>query len=195
MIDLRQGHQIRLVRDDGTPISSIRLGLGWDKERNAGLMGSGAPDVDLDASAVQFAGDQLFDLAFYNNLATRDGSVVHQGDNLTGSGAGDDEQLVLDLTKVYGRVDTIVLMVSSYQGHSLEWVANAYCRIVDGLEPDSPELARFTLTAGPPETGVVMATLVRAGSGSPAGWTVHAIGQGIAARIPTDAIDQLRAFV
>ena len=57
------------------------MGVGWDKMPTAGFIGSGAPDVDLDATAVQFAGGQLFDLAFYNNLQTRDGSVVHLGDN------------------------------------------------------------------------------------------------------------------
>ena len=79
------------------------MGLGWDKERTAGAIGTGAPDVDLDASAVQFSGDQLFDLAFYNNLSTRDGSVVHLGDNQTGSGEGDDEQITVDLSKIYPR--------------------------------------------------------------------------------------------
>jgi stress response protein SCP2 len=191
MIELTQGQQLPLVRDDGTAYEQLRLGLGWDKERNAGFIGSGRPNVDLDATAVQFAGDQLFDLAFYNNLSTRDGSVVHLGDNQTGAGEGDDEQLTLDLAKVYHRVDTIVLMVSSYQGHSLEWVATAYCRLLDGLGDDAAEVARYTLTAGPPETGVVMAKLTRDG----AGWTLHTIGRGIAAKVPTDAIDLLRTFV
>ena len=66
--------------------STITVGIGWDKERTAGAIGTGAPDIDLDATAVQFVGEQLFDLAFYNNLSTRDGSVVHLGDNLTGRG-------------------------------------------------------------------------------------------------------------
>ena len=143
MIELTQGQELALASDDGHPLTRLRIGLGWDKERTAGFIGSGAPDVDLDATAVQFAGDQLFDLAFYNNLQTRDGSVVHLGDNLTGRGEGDDERLTVDLGRVYAKVDTIVLLVSSYQGHSLEWVANAYCRLVDD---DDVELARFTLT-------------------------------------------------
>ena len=83
------------------------MGVGWDKERTAGAIGTGAPDIDLDATAVQFVGEQLFDLAFYNNLSTRDGSVVHLGDNLTGAGEGDDEQLTVDLDRVHapGRHD------------------------------------------------------------------------------------------
>ena len=95
------------------------MAVGWDHSPTAGFIGSGAPPIDLDASAVQFAGDQFFDLAFFNNLATRDGSVVHLGDNLTGKGEGDDEVITVDLGRVYPRVDTILFMVSSYLGHSL----------------------------------------------------------------------------
>ena len=109
----------------------IRMAVGWDKERTAGAIGTGAPDIDLDATAVQFADGQLFDLAFYNNSTTRDGSVVHLGDNTTGSGDGDDETITVDLAQVHRQIDTVFLLVTSYQGHSLEWIANAYCRVVD----------------------------------------------------------------
>src|SRR4051795_8392401 len=129
-IELRKGQVLDLAKADGTALTQIKIGLGWDKERTAGFIGTGAPDIDLDASAVQFTGTELFDLAFYNNLATRDGSVVHQGDNLTGRGEGDDEVIVVDLGRVYEKVDSIVLLVSSYQGHTLEWVNHAYCRLV-----------------------------------------------------------------
>jgi len=76
------------------------MGLGWDKKPGAGFIGTGAPDVDLDASAVQYAGEQLFDLAFFNHLETRDGSVTHLGDNISGRGDGDDEQITIDLAAV-----------------------------------------------------------------------------------------------
>src|SRR6478735_9833411 len=146
------------------------MGLGWDKTHNAGPLSTGLKNVDLDASAVQFGGGRLFDIAFYNNASTRDGSVVHLGDNTTGSGEGDDETITVDLAKVHQQIDTIFLLVTSYQGHTLEWVNNAYCRVVD--EHDV-ELARLTLTASVPETGAVMAKLVRSGDG----WTLHAIGE------------------
>jgi tellurium resistance protein TerZ len=90
---------------------------------------------------------------------------------------------------VHGPVDTIVLMVSSYQGHSLEWVRDAYCRVVDADTGD--ELTRFTLTLGVPHTGLVLGTLVRGGSG----WTFRAIGEGIDARQPTEAVPLLSRFV
>ena len=59
----------------------VRMGIGWDKDAGAGRRPHRRPEVDLDATALQFAGGQLFDLAFYNNLKTRDGSVEHLGDN------------------------------------------------------------------------------------------------------------------
>ena len=149
MVDLTAGQELPVAT------GRITLGIGWDKERTAGAIGTGAPDIDLDATAVQFTGEQLFDLAFYNNLSTRDGSVVHLGDNLTGAGEGDDEQITVDLAKVHGPVDTIVLLVSSYQGHTLEWVNRAYCRISDA---DGTELARFRITGGVSQTGMVMAS-------------------------------------
>jgi tellurium resistance protein TerZ len=188
VIELSKGQQWPLSTESGEPVVRLRLGLGWDRERNAGPAGA-ARDVDLDASAVQFTGDQLFDLVFYNNLKTRDGSVEHQGDNRSGDGDGDDEVVAVDLAKVYAKVDTIVLLVSSYQGQTLEWVGNAYCRLVD--DSDDTELARFTLTSGVPQTGLAMAKLVR----GTAGWTLHAIGEGIAVTSPAKSIAALRPFL
>ena len=188
MIELTSGQELLLANEDGTPMTRLRMGLGWDKEPTAGFIGSGAPDIDLDASAVQFAGSQLFDIAFYNNLKTRDGSVEHLGDNITGRGEGDDEVLALDLGRVYEKVDSIVFLVSSYQGHSLEWVGNAYCRLV---ADDDVELARFTLTLGVPQTGLVMAKLFR----DQDQWRLRAIGEGVAVKVPTESVDALRRFV
>ncbi len=189
MIELVPGQEIPLTDASGEPLRRVRLAVGWDKERTAGFIGTGAPEVDLDASAVQFRGPELFDLAFYNHLATRDGSVVHQGDNTSGRGEGDDEVVVADLGAVYHQVDGIVLLVSSYQGHSLEWVDNAYCRIVD--DEQDVELARLTLTAGVPQTGIALAVLRRDG----AGWALRALGEGIAVSKPTEAVDVLRRFL
>jgi stress response protein SCP2 len=189
VIELTRGQEIALAHDDGTPLGRLTMGLGWDKKKGAGaLSGSNRPDVDLDASAIQYAGDQLFDLAFFNHLETRDGSVKHLGDNISGRGEGDDEQISIDLATVYARVDTMLFLVSSYHGHSLEWVRNAYCRLSD--EHDE-EIARFTLTEGVPRTGFMMASMKRTGDG----WTLKAIGQGISVTVPTESLDVLQRFV
>ena len=188
MIELSRGQEMALQTADGQPLTRLQLGLGWDKEPGAGFIGSGRADVDLDATAVQFAGTQLFDIAFYNHLETRDGSVVHLGDNLSGRGEGDDERLTVDLGKVYPRVDSILFLVSSYQGQTLDWIDNAYCRLVDDQEV---ELARLTLTEGVPRTGLVMAKLFRDGEH----WRLRAIGEGVAVTVPTESIDALTRFL
>jgi stress response protein SCP2 len=188
VIELTKGQEWVLAAEDGHPLSRLQMGVGWDKEHTGGFAGSGAPEVDLDASAVAFAGGQLADMAFYNNLETRDGSVVHLGDNLTGRGEGDDEVLTVDLGRVHPKIDTIVFQVSSYQGHSLEWIRNAYCRLVDDQDV---ELARFTLTNGVPQTGMAMAKLFRDGEQ----WKLRAIGEGIAVKIPTESVEALRRFL
>jgi stress response protein SCP2 len=188
VIELTKGQEMALETAEGQPLTRLQMGLGWDKEPGAGFIGSGRADVDLDATAVQFAGTQLFDIAFYNHLETRDGSVVHLGDNISGRGEGDDEQITVDLAKVYPRVDTMLFLVSSYQGHTLEWIDNAYCRLVD---EDGVEIARFTLTEGVPRTGFMLAKMVRDGET----WRLDAIGQGIAVSVPTESLDVLARFV
>jgi stress response protein SCP2 len=188
VIELTRDQEMVLARDDGTSLGRLTMGLGWDKKPGAGFIGTGAPDVDLDASAVQYAGEQLFDLAFFNHLETRDGSVTHLGDNISGRGEGDDEQITIDLAKVFPRVDTMLFLVSSYQGHSLEFVHNAYCRLVDD---NDEEVARFTLTEGVPRTGFMMAKMFRDGDQ----WRLKAIGQGVAVTVPTESLDVLARFL
>lgn len=188
MIELSRDQEFALSDGDGQPLTRLELGVGWEHAPTAGFIGSGAPPIDLDASAVQFAGGQLFDLAFFNNLATRDGSVIHQGDSTTGKGEGDDETISIDLSQVYAGVDTILFLISSYHGHSLEYLRNAYCRLTDDR---GTEIARVTITLAVRETGLVMAKIVRDADG----WTLRAIGAGIALKTPTDSIESLLPYV
>jgi stress response protein SCP2 len=187
-IELTQGQELLLAADDGAALTRLQVGLGWDKIPTAGAMGTGAPDVDLDASAVAFANRELADLAFYNNLTFRDESVVHLGDNLTGKGVGDDEALSVDLSKVHPKIDTIFFLVSSYHGHTFEWINNAYCRLVGD---DGVELARYTLTGGLDQTGLVLAKIFRDGET----WRLRAIGEGIPVKIPTESVRALTPFL
>ena len=128
VIELSKGEELALATEEpvGTAADGSRLGQGEDRRvhrqrcarRRPGRLGVASPGPDAD-------------MVFYNNLQTRDGSVVHLGDNLSGRGEGDDEVLTVDLTRVHPKIDTIVFQVSSYQGHTLEWIRNAYCRLVD----------------------------------------------------------------
>ena len=187
--ELSAGQTVRLVDRDRQPLTRVLMGVGWEHLPTAGYIGSGAPPIDLDAAAVQFASGQLFDYAFFNHLATRDGSVVHLGDHHTGKGAGDDEVITVDLPRVHAKVDSILFLVTSYHGHSLEYVRNAYCRITDD---GGDELARFTITLGVQETGLVMARLARE---EEEGWALRAIGAGIALKTPTESIEKLLPYV
>lgn len=187
MIELTEGQELAVTGGNGESATKVQMAVGWDHNPTAGFIASGAPPIDLDASAVQFAGGAFFDLAFFNHLATRDGSVVHLGDNTTGKGQGDDEVITVDLGRVYPKVESILFLVTSYQGHSLEYIRNAYCRLIDD---DGTELARFTITLGVRETGLVMAKLFRDGST----WKLRAIGAGIAVRTPTDSMELLLPF-
>ena len=93
---------------------------------------------------------------------------------------------------MHGPVDTIVFMVSSYQGHTLEWISNAYCRLVDeGGDGPDVEVARFTLTGGTSQTGMAISKLTRDGEG----WRFHAIGEGIPATVPSKSVEALRPYV
>ena len=188
MIELTEGQDLTLTAVDGNALTKVQMAVGWDHAPTAGFIGRGAAPSDLDATAVQFAGGAFFDLAFFNNLATRDGSVVHLGDNTAGKGQGDDEVITVDLNQVYPKVESILFLVTSYQGHSLEYIRNAYCRLIDD---NDTELARFTITLGVRETGLVMSKLFRDGST----WKLRAIGTGIALKTPTDSIEALLPFV
>ena len=103
MTQISEGQSLTLATESGQSLTTVQMAVGWEHTHTAGFAGSGAAAVDLDASAVQFAGGQFFDIAFFNNLATRDGSVVHLGDNTTGKGEGDDETISVDLPKVYAK--------------------------------------------------------------------------------------------
>ena len=187
-VNLQKGQSVNLVKDGNQKLTVVRMGLGWDSIKKGGFFGSREVDVDLDASAVLFAGGQVADLAFYNNLTTKDGSIQHMGDNRTGEGEGDDEVVAVDLTRVPVHVDTVFFIVTSYQGQTFEQIQNAFCRLIDHADG---ELARYTLTGGMPYTGMVMAKIHRDGSS----WKFTAIGDGIQAKTPLDALPQLNAYL
>ncbi|WP_148611936.1 TerD family protein [Nocardioides rubriscoriae] len=187
-VNLTKGQSVNLVKDGNQKLTMVRMGLGWDAIKKGGFFGSREVDVDLDASAVLFAGGQVADLAFYNNLTTKDGSIQHMGDNRTGEGDGDDEVVAVDLTRVPVHVDTVFFIVTSYQGQTFEQIQNAFCRLIDHQDG---ELARYTLTGGMPFTGMVMAKISR----TPSGWQFTAIGDGINAKTPLDALPQLDRYL
>lgn len=173
-VNLSKGQAISLEKaEGGGGLTAVRMGLGWRAVQRKGLLSKmfGTREIDLDASAVLFAGQRMADVVYYRQLRSKDGSVTHTGDNLTGGvGSGDDETILVDLTGVPSEVDQIVFTVNSFSGQTFTEVENAFCRLVD--DSSGKELARYTLTGGGPVTGQVMAKVHRTGTG----WSMTAIG-------------------
>ncbi|MEV4515287.1 TerD family protein [Dactylosporangium sp. NPDC049525] len=188
-VNLSKGQRVSLRKQDGSSLSLVRMGLGWDPIKKRGLFGNRETEVDLDASAILFADKQPVDIAFFNQLRSKDGSVQHAGDNRTGAGDGDDESIVVDLNRVPAHVTTIIFVVTSYEGHTFAQIEAAFCRLVD--ETTRAELTRYTLSGGTPSTGMVMAKLHRDGGG----WKMTAIGEPQNAKQPLEMIPQLARFL
>jgi tellurium resistance protein TerZ len=112
-----------------------REGLGWDAKKTKGFFGMGSKeqDIDLNASCVLFdEAKPLLEAIFFGQLNSRDGSIVHTGDNRTGAGDGDDEQIIVDLSRVPSNVKSIIFIVNSFTGQIFSEIENAFCRVVNG---------------------------------------------------------------
>ncbi|MFX0573598.1 TerD family protein [Nocardia nepalensis] len=188
-VSLVKGQRVTLRKEGGAALSFVKMGLGWDPVRNRGMFGNRTVDVDLDASVVMFADMNVVDVAYYGQLTSKDGSIRHQGDNLTGEGEGDDEVILVDLTRIPAHVSTLLFIVTSYKGHTFEQIQNAFCRLVDGA--NNAELARYTLAGGMPFTAMAMAKVFRVGGD----WKLQALGEGFQAKHPGEAVPQLGRFL
>ncbi|MFD3458271.1 TerD family protein [Nocardia fluminea] len=184
-VSLTKGQRVTLRKEGGVALTFIRMGLGWDPITRGGLFGRRAVDVDLDASVAMFADSNVVDVVYYGQLSSKDGSIRHQGDNLTGEGDGDDEVILVDLTRVPAHVTTLLFFVTSYKGHTFEQLSNAFCRLIDATT--DAELARYSLTGGMPFTAMAMAKVFRVGTD----WKMQALGDGFQARHPGEAVPQL----
>ncbi|MDX6328033.1 MAG: tellurium resistance protein TerD [Streptomycetaceae bacterium] len=184
-VTLSKGGNVSLSKE-APGLTAVVVGLGWDVRTTTGA------DYDLDASALlcgadgKVLSDQHF--VFFNNLASPDRSVEHSGDNLTGGGDGDDEQIKVNLATVAAQVERIAFPVSIYdaekRGQSFGQVRNAFIRIVN--QADSRELARYDLTEdASTETAMIFGELYRHGTE----WKFRAIGQGYASGLAGIATD------
>ncbi|MBS7344167.1 MAG: TerD family protein [Caryophanon sp.] len=174
-IQLSKGQRIDLTKNDPS-LQNILIGLGWDVKTF-----DGGQDFDLDASV--FLLDESgkcrndLDFIFYNNLQSQDGSVTHLGDNRTGEGDGDDEQVTIQLSRVPQSVHRIAITVTIHdaeqRNQNFGQVANAFVRLVN--QDNDNEVLRFDLGEDfSIETAVVFCELYRHG----ADWKFNAIGSG-----------------
>ncbi|MFC8596846.1 TerD family protein [Isoptericola sp. NPDC057191] len=176
-ITLAKGQTINLAKSTGAGLTQVRMGLGWDvkvTERKTLFGGTKRVQkaIDLDASALLIGGGKVGEIVYFGQLRSKDGSIVHTGDNLTGAGDGDDESIMVDLTRIAPWVEHVVFTVNSYSGETFTDIDNASVRVVDSTDGDR-QLGRFTLTGSGAHTALVMARVSRAASG----WTFTAIGR------------------
>ncbi len=171
-VSLRKGQTVSLQKQGGGTLRKVRMGLGWDAAKKKGMFGRmRTQTIDLDASALLFDGaGKLVDQVWFQQLTSKDGSVQHTGDNLTGEGEGDDESIKVDLAAVPAGVKTLVFTVNSFTGQDFAQIENAFCRLVD--ESTGTEIARYELTGSGTHTAQIMAKVTRDGTG----WTMTAIG-------------------
>ncbi|WP_335933581.1 TerD family protein [Streptomyces sp. PTD5-9] len=191
-VDLSKGQRISLAKSGGGELTVVRMGLGWKAAPRKGFLARlTAREIDLDASAILFAGAQPQDVVFFQHLTSDDGSVRHTGDNLVGGAGegGDDESILVDLQRVPAHVDQIVFTVNSFTGQTFEEVDNAFCRLVD--ETTGQELARYTLSGGGRHTAQIMAKVTRSG----AGWQMAAIGAAAEGRTFQDLLPVVAAHL
>ena len=174
-ISLKKGQKIDLTKTNAG-LSKVLIGLGWDTNKY-----DGGKDFDLDAAAFMLGANGKVisdaDFIFYNQPTHASKSISHLGDNLTGAGEGDDEQMKVDLSLVPAEVQkisfTVTIHESQERAQNFGQVSNAFIRIVN--EDTQSEILRFDLGEDYSiETAVVVGELYRHG----AEWKFTAIGSG-----------------
>lgn len=171
-VKLTKGEGVTL-RKNGRALTKVTMGLGWDPAADG-------KSIDLDAGCVMLdASGAKVEAVYFMHLKSKDGSIVHSGDNLTGEGDGDDEVIKVDLAGVPSNVHMLAFTVNSFGGQKFSEVANAFCRLLDG---SGAEAVRYDLSTQKSlsggsspfgaHKGVVLATLERAGES----WTMTARG-------------------
>ncbi|MFI5665886.1 TerD family protein [Streptomyces sp. NPDC051704] len=170
-VSLQKNQTVSLVKNGRPLLSQVKMGLGWEPAFRG-------RDIDLDASVIAYGPQRNhIDSCYFGKLSILNGAIKHSGDNLTGEGAGDDEVIVVDLGRLPAEATGLVFTVNSFSGQKFSEVAKAYCRLIDAASGE--ELVRFDLTGAEPQTGVMMAKLIRQFSGE---WEMTAIGEFVKSR-------------
>lgn len=184
-INLKKGQKIDLTKHDAG-LRSVMVGLGWDEApQKVGFFGLGkAKPIDCDASVILCGADgKVIDrkdtkrsIIYFGNLRHESGAIVHQGDNLTGAGEGDDEQIMVDLPKVPANIDKMVFVVNIYDAQARDqhfgMIRNAFIRLVN--RANGEEICRFNLSEDySGMTGLVVGEIYRRNGE----WKFNAIGQ------------------
>lgn len=185
-VSLQKGQKVSLTKSN-PGLSKVMVGLGWDEapQKAQGVFGSifgggKTQDIDCDATAILLQGGKLRgkqDIVYFGNLRHMTGMVQHMGDNLTGAGEGDDEQILIDLAGLPAQYDRIVMVVNIYQaqkrGQHFGMIRNAFIRLVDART--NVEMCRYDLTENySGMTAMIFGEIYRHNGE----WKFNAIGQG-----------------
>ncbi len=179
-ISLQKGQKVSLSKDNAG-LSKVVIGLGWDEvPRKGGFFAPKPQPIDCDASALVLMGGKLRgkeDIVYFGNLRHKTGTIQHLGDNLTGAGDGDDEQIIVDLASIPADYDKIVLVVNIYQAvqrrQHFGMIQNAFIRLVDART--NTEMCKYNLTDDYSGMTAMIFGEVYRHNGE---WKFNAIGQG-----------------
>ena len=174
-IQLTKGQKISLTKEGGGALNEVAVGLGWGKRRAKGWFGGEKlKSVDLDASVIMFdSSKSTLDAVSFQQLRSRDGSVLHTGDDLVGGGSEQEPNEVINvkLRDVPSNVASLVFVVNSYSGETFDGIPFAFCNVVD--RSNNNEIGRYNLTTeGGSYKGFIIAKVYRHGDE----WKFHAIG-------------------
>jgi len=197
-ISLEKGQKISLEKEAGGTLTKVVMGLGWDAKKNTQekkgffsklLSSNDEPEaIDLDASCVLFDENRnMLDTVWFRQLKSKDGSIVHTGDNRTGDGEGDDEQIIVDLPRVPAGVKTLVFVVNSFTGENFSQIDNAFCRVVN--QANDREIARYNLSCQGTHTAMVIAKIYRHNGE----WKMHALGENCSGKTFQDLMPAMQA--
>ena len=176
-VNLVKGQKISLSKEvEG--LQKVTVGLGWDVAKK-GLFGS-QHDIDCDASAIILGENNKYkECVYYGNRSAVDGCVYHHGDNLTGEGDGDDEQITVDLKNMPSSVEKVIFVVNIYgcvsRKQDFGMIKNAYIRLTDASS--GGEICKYNLSekySG--KTGMIFAEVYKRDGE----WRFNAVGQGTA---------------
>lgn len=184
-VSLQKGQKVSLTKENSS-LDKMLIGLGWDQVQSGkggflgGLFASKPAEIDCDASALLLQNGKLMDksdIVYFGNLRHKSGAIQHMGDNLTGAGEGDDEQILVELSKLPQEYDKIVLVVNIYQAvkrnQNFGMIANAFIRLVDGKT--NQEMCKYNLSENyDGMTAMIFGEVYRHGNE----WKFSAIGQG-----------------
>ncbi len=179
-VSLQKGQKVSLTKDN-PGLTRVVVGLGWDEiKRKTGLFAPKPQAIDCDASALMLQNGRIMgkqDIVYFGNLRHQSGTVQHMGDNLTGAGDGDDEQIIVDLARVPEQYDKIVFVVNIYQAlqrkQEFGLIQNAFIRICDGAT--GKEMLRYNLSENySGMTAMIFGEIYRHNGE----WKFNAIGQG-----------------